>query len=73
MKAKLIKVGKYMAARLKERSTYTGFALLLTASGIAFDPDKIALITSIGIGFASLLNIFLSDENPLGETPASSE
>jgi hypothetical protein len=64
MKAKFVKIGRYMADRLQERSTWAGFALLLTAAGIAVDPEQMGLIITIGMGAASLLNILLADDLP---------
>jgi hypothetical protein len=47
----------WLSDRLKEPSTYRGATWLLTAFGIALDPDHMAVIIAFGSALAGLIGI----------------
>ena len=51
----------YIAARLKEPSTYVSFGSLATAVGFAVSPENWQLIAAIGMGAGGLLGTILTE------------
>jgi len=49
----------YLLDRGGETSTWTGIVLMLTASGIAIAPDRVALVTGLGLGLVGALRALL--------------
>lgn len=49
----------YLLDRLSETSTWTGIVMLLTAGGIAIAPDRVALVTGLGLGLVGALRALL--------------
>jgi hypothetical protein len=54
----------YLLDRLSETSTWSGIVLMLTASGIAIAPERVALVTGLGLGLVGALRALLP--NTLG-------
>jgi len=54
---------QYVVARLKEASTWTGLALVLTACGVAIAPAQIEAISFVGLFVAGLLGAVTPDGN----------
>jgi hypothetical protein len=52
---------KYMVDRLKERSTWTGVALLATAIGVELNPDKMAKLIEHGAEAVGLIYMITKD------------
>lgn len=51
----------YIMQLLKEPSTYRGVAMLLSACGIAMNPDQVAAISALGLGAAGAIGAFFRD------------
>lgn len=51
----------YILARLGEPSTYRGLFALLTALGLALNPEQAAAITSTGLALIGMVNVFKKD------------
>ena len=52
----------YLLDRLRETSTWTGIVLMLTASGIAIAPDRVALVTGLGLFLVGALRALLPNK-----------
>ena len=52
---------KYIAARLKEPSTWRGAILFLTAIGVPVAPAMAEAIVTAGLGLAGLVGMLASD------------
>lgn len=52
---------KWLANRLKERSTWLGITSLATAIGIGIDPDQIQAIVGVGVAIGGLIAVFMKD------------
>lgn len=52
----------YLIARLSEPSTYRGIFALLTAMGIAIQPDQAAAITALGLSLIGCVNVFRKED-----------
>jgi hypothetical protein len=48
----------YIIARLKEQSTYSGLLALLSALGLAIDPDQFAAISTALIAIVGVYETF---------------
>ncbi len=57
MKKAYADVLTWLAARLNEGSTYRGMTWILTAFGIALNPDHMAVIVAFGSALAGLIGI----------------
>jgi hypothetical protein len=55
----------YIIARLGEPSTWRGIFALLTALGIAIEPEKAAAITGLGLAAIGVVNVFKKDAKKL--------
>ena len=51
----------YLLARLKEASTWRGFALLLTAFGVQVAPEVQEAVISVGIAVAGAVGVLFPD------------
>lgn len=60
-KAKLEQEASWIAARLKEPSTYAGIAAVTAALGMSLPPGIIQNVTLIGTGIGGLLAFFLPE------------
>ena len=47
---------------LEQQSTWKGLIGILTAAGIALNPEQVAAICSAGIGLISLINVFRNEK-----------
>jgi len=54
----------YIAARLGEKSTYQGLALLLSAVGVVLSPGQIAEISAAGAAVIAVIHIVLPSSAP---------
>jgi hypothetical protein len=52
----------YVVDRLGEKSTYQGLAYLLTAAGVAFNPEYMPHIMSLGLGLAGILQVLKKEK-----------
>ncbi|MBF0383622.1 MAG: hypothetical protein HQL69_21585 [Magnetococcales bacterium] len=48
--------------RLKEPSTWRGFAMLATAFGVSLEPDMVGAIVTAGTGVSGLIGIATKDK-----------
>ena len=63
--SRLSLAGRYLTARLAEPSTYTGITLLCTAFGVHLNPDKVQIVTAMGLAVAgSIQSIFKDPGSP---------
>ena len=53
---------RFMVARLKEPSTYSGLGLLATAIGIVLSPDQLQAVIVLCMGAAGLAAAFLPEK-----------
>ena len=51
----------YIAARLREPSTWRGLMLILTAFGVHINPEMQNAITTIGLGAAGSIGVLIPD------------
>lgn len=51
----------YVIDRASERSTWLGFAGLLTALGVGLSPEQIEAIVSIGLAAVGVIAVFTRD------------
>lgn len=58
------KIGNWIAARLKERSTYVGLTFAATTLGINLSPEWSETIATIGGALASVILILVKDKLP---------
>lgn len=52
---------QWALARLKEKTTYIGFSLLLGVVGVAVTPDQAEMIAMIVLSFAGVSNIMIKE------------
>lgn len=52
----------YLAARLKEPSSWAGIAGLLTAGGVAVAPEQWGAIVTVGTGLAGLAAVLVPEK-----------
>ena len=52
---------EYFISRLREASTWRGIMALLTAAGVALDPNQIEAIVSAGLAIIGVIGLFFSD------------
>ena len=57
----------YIAARLREGSTWAGIGSLLTGMGMVIAPDQWQAIMATGMGIGGFLAIVLADPKKPGE------
>jgi DMSO reductase anchor subunit len=60
-KAEVKKDASWLAARLKEPSTYAGLAAVAAVFHMGIPPDALTAITQIGTGVGGLLAVFLAE------------
>lgn len=53
---------QYILARLREPSTYAGFAAVLAAFGLSLDAGLVQSIALLGTGLAGVLAAFMPDK-----------
>jgi len=53
-----------IVARAKERSTWLGLIGLVSAFGVAMDPDKTEAIVTLGVAIGGVIAIFTKDKLP---------
>lgn len=58
----MAKMKAYLWGRLKEPSTWRGIAAVITATGVALDPDQIELIVATGVGIIGVIGMFMPDQ-----------
>jgi len=59
-----MKILTWLAARLKERSTYLGLTAILTAVGLSVQPDLVEAIIPLGMGIGGLIAFVTKDKTP---------
>lgn len=52
---------KFILARLREPSTWSGMAAIGVAFGVGLPPGMVEAVTQIGVGVAGLLGIFMKE------------
>ena len=52
---------KFVLPRLRERSTYLGLVALLTACGVAIEPDYLEIAISVGSAIAGVVGVVWPD------------
>ena len=57
-----MKVLRFVADRLKERSTWLGILALLTAVGVGLSPEQIEAIAAGGVAVGGLILAFTKDK-----------
>lgn len=57
------KLINYLAARLKERSTWLGLIGLLSSVGITLSPANTDAIVTVGVALASAITVLTADKN----------
>jgi len=57
-----MKVLRFVADRLKERSTWLGILALLTAVGVGLSPEQIEAIAASGMAAGGLILAFTKDK-----------
>lgn len=55
---------EFLAPRLRERSTYVGIVGILTALGIAIEPQYLEAALAIGTAISSVILIVTKDSRP---------
>ena len=58
---RLAAVGRFLARRMGEMSTYRGAMLVLTAIGVAIRPETAEAITAFGLAVAGLIGVLFPD------------
>jgi hypothetical protein len=48
----------YLVARLKEKSTYSGILALLSAVGLAIDPEQFAAVAAAVMALVGVFEVF---------------
>lgn len=61
MKEAYKEVLSWIADRLKEPSTYRGLSWVLTAFGVAVDPEHMTAIFALGASIAGLIGVFAKE------------
>jgi len=51
----------YVMDRLAEPSTWRGIVALMTATGLAIDPEQATAIVAVGVAIIGLIGAFLPD------------
>lgn len=51
----------WVSSRFKEKTTYMGISAIAMAFGIPLTPEWAAELTSIGIGLAGLIGVFIKE------------
>lgn len=54
-------MGKWLAKRLREASTWRGIVGVLTAFGLVLSPEKIDAIVAAGLGLIGVIGAFFPD------------
>jgi len=57
----------WVIARLKERSTWVGFCLFLSALGVKIDPQQFEVFYTFGAGAAGVIAVVWKDKPPVRE------
>lgn len=52
----------WLLARLKEPTTYLGITAMLSAAGVALDPELIKQISAAGVGVSGLILFVLKEK-----------
>ncbi|QBX36917.1 hypothetical protein E4M02_04245 [Brevundimonas sp. S30B] len=53
---------EFIVPRLRERSTYVGLVGILTALGVAVDPQYLEIAIALGSGIAGLIGVLWKDK-----------
>lgn len=51
----------YILDRIKEKSTWRGFVMLLTAFGISLSPEQADSLVMVGLAAAGVIGAFFKD------------
>lgn len=70
MKNAIIGFLRYVVGRGRERSTWLGVISVLSALGVALNPDAIEAIVSVGMSVAGAIAILTGDDKPSGGSAA---
>jgi hypothetical protein len=54
---------KFILKRLREASTWRGIMALITATGIALNPEQIEALIIVGMGVMGALGAFFPDQS----------
>lgn len=57
-------ITEFLVPRLRERSTYVGLVGILTAFGIAVEPEYLEAALAIGTAISSVILIVTKDNRP---------
>jgi hypothetical protein len=57
-------ITEFLVPRLRERSTYVGLVGILTAFGIAIEPEYMEAALAIGTAISSVILIVTKDNRP---------
>jgi hypothetical protein len=48
----------YLVSKLKEKSTYAGLLALLSAAGLAIDPEQFAAVATVVMSLVGVFEVF---------------